>query len=77
MPSSKAQKYHIKNTFSKHQKLQCYQQSRYLNLMREKKLRDEEINSYVLKSMAEFEQGWEKHEKKLKKYLMNYEKFND
>ena len=40
-------------------------------------LKDEEINSYILKSMSEFEQGWDTHEKKLKKYLMNYEKFKD
>ena len=45
--------------------------------MAEKDLRNKYFQSYLLGCVNDFENGWVVYEKKLKKYMMSYTKFNE
>ena len=45
--------------------------------MLKKEVRNVYFDDYMLKAMQEFEEGWTIYEKRLQKYLLNYEKFTD
>lgn len=40
-------------------------------------LQNKYFENYIINSINKFEEGWVEHEKKLKKYIMTYEKFTN